>query len=461
MGGLAAAVAFAKKGFKHIEVFENAPGLGFVGAGIQIAPNLIRVLNRLGCWSGSSIEKDGTLVTDAAVIDGVTNSELALSDMSNIRALYGFPHYTGHRASLAGTLYEAAQKEPAISFHFGETVQEIISFGPGKVQFVVKHCEGEPRRLETDILIGADGIKSSVRNSLLQVLDLEGKVEDTGQACYRILLSRMDMEPYPELLKLLDGNSVKRWIGERRHIIAYPIDGHRIYNIATCQPDVNFAGPTDATWTTKGSKTDMMSIYADFCPVVQQLLQLAPDGDIVEWRLRSHTPLAEWTHGAVALLGDACHPTLPHLSQGAAMAIEDAATLAEVVARLPGSGADGRAIAKALKVYHLLRKERTATLVEMAAFSGRTLHLGEGQAKEERDRQFQEARKKGQNPDKWASPDVQKTIYEHDCVKDAQDRFDYLYASLQEQPQSSAWAVASPRSQDEKLGNHDGLPSRL
>ncbi|KAF7167615.1 hypothetical protein CNMCM6106_003094 [Aspergillus hiratsukae] len=430
MGGLAAAVAFAKKGFKDIDVFENAPGLGFVGAGIQIAPNLIRVLDRLGCWSESSIEKNGTNVSDATVLDGATNTVLARSDMTGIKALYGYPHYTGHRASLAGTLYEAAQKEPNVHFHFGETLQEVTSFGPDKVTFVVKHFQGEQRVLQTDILIGADGIKSAVRNSLLGASKLKGEVEETGQACYRILLSRKEMEPYPELLELLDGNSVKRWIGEKRHIIAYPIDNHNIYNIATCQPDSNFAGPTDATWTTKGNKKAMISVYADFCPVIQRMLQLVPDGDVVEWRLRSHTPLPKWTHGAVALLGDACHPTLPHLSQGAAMAIEDAATLAEVIARLPADGTTREDVARALEVYHLLRKDRTATLVEMAAMSGRTLHLGEGKAKIERDRQFREAGEKGENPDKWASPDVQKMIYEYDCVKDAQERFDGLYASL-------------------------------
>jgi salicylate hydroxylase len=452
MGGLAAAVAFAKKGFKHIDVFETAPGLGFVGAGIQIAPNLIRILDYLGCWSESSIKKDGTSVTDATVIDGATNREIIRTDMTGIGALYGYPHYTAHRASLAGTLYEAAQKESNIHFHFGETLQEVTSFLPGKVTFVVKHHEGKSRSVETDILIGADGIKSAVRNSLLQVLDLKGDVEDTGQACYRILLSRKEMEPYPELLELLDSSSVKRWIGEKRHIIAYAIDDHRIYNIATCQPDVNFAGPIDATWTTQGNKDAMMSVYSDFCPLIQQMLRLVPDGDVVEWRLRSHTPLSKWTHGGVALIGDACHPTLPHLSQGAAMSIEDAATLAEVLTLLPSGGVDPEAIAKALQVYHLLRKDRTATLVEMADHSSRTLHLGEGKAKELRDQMFEEAKRTGKNPDKWASADVQKMIFEHDCIKDAQERFNELYKSIGWQLQGPDGKVATvPHPRDQKL----------
>ncbi len=128
------------------------------------------------------------------------------------------------------------------------------------------------------------------------------------------------------------------------------------------------------------------------------MLALVPDGEVCEWRLRQHRELPTWVLGAAALLGDACHPTLPHLSQGAAMAIEDGAVLAEVLSRLPpgpgaGSVPDPAAIHRGLKVYERLRKHRTTHLVDLAAFSGRTLHLGEGKAREERDRQFAEHRR--------------------------------------------------------------------
>jgi salicylate hydroxylase len=446
MGGLAAALALSKKGFPHVDVYETASNLGFVGAGIQLAPNLVRVLDRLDCWSGTDLERDATHVQEASIRDGATNRELAHVPMPDIKEKYGFPHCTGHRASLAGGLYEACKKEAGVQFHFGQSLKEITSFGndSGKVSFIMQSRDGQTRTIETDILLGADGIKSTARQSMLQHLDIEAQVEDTGQAAYRIMLPLSQMSTDPDLLALLQSDGVKRWIGEKRHIIAYPIANHTIYNLSTCQPDQNFAMAPSATYTTKGDKGAMKAVFADFCPLVQKMLDMVPEGEVCEWRLRSHRPLPAWTEGAVALLGDACHPTLPHLNQGAAMAIEDAAVLAEVIARARAGADHGNGngngnsngdanidTAKALRVYELLRKDRTSTLVDLAAFSGRTLHLGEGKAKEERDRQFAAAREQGKPvPDKWASPDVQKMIYEYDCVEEARRRFDELYDGL-------------------------------
>ncbi|KAI0803972.1 hypothetical protein GGR55DRAFT_660490 [Xylaria sp. FL0064] len=431
MGGLAAALAFAKKGFKKIDVYENASNLGFVGAGIQLAPNLARVLDRWGCWD--KIFAEATKITSSSIREGSTNKELSLIQMPDIAELYGYPHCVGHRASLAGSLFEGCQKEPAITFHFSTALESIKSFGPDKVLFTVKPRNGEAYEVQSDILLAADGIKSSVRTAMLRAIGSSAEVEDTGQAAYRVMLSRADMEHDPEMLELLDSDCALRWIGEKRHIVAYPISNKSIYNLSTCQPDTNFAAAPSVTYTTRGDKSAMLKVYGDFCPLVLRMLNLVPEGEVCEWRLRSHKPLERWTLGAVTLLGDACHPTLPHLGQGATMAIEDAAVVAECVSALPVKDGeiDREALSRALSVYELLRKDRTSTLVDLAAFSGRILHLGEGKAKEERDRQFAEARKKGNSvPDKWASPDVQKMIYSHDCVTEAQEKFAELFSGL-------------------------------
>ncbi|KAK7958327.1 hypothetical protein PG988_013175 [Apiospora saccharicola] len=431
MGGLASALCFARKGFKNIDVYETASNLGFVGAGIQLAPNMLRILDRLGCWEGSQLQREATTVLETKILDGPTNSELVHVVMADVKDKYGYPHCTGHRASLAGGLYEACQKEAGVTFHFATSLERVDSFGPGRPKITVKHRDGDEKTFETDVLIGADGIKSTLRYAMLRELKIDAEVEDTGQACYRIMLPREKMEPYPELLELLDAKCAMRWIGEKRHIVAYPIAGHTIYNLSTCQPDTNFAAATNATYTTKGDKSEMKKVYVDFCPLVQQMLEMVPEGEVCEWRLRSHKVLSQWTLGSAALLGDACHPTLPHMAQGAAMAIEDAAVLAEVVSLTPGAGVDPEALAKSLRVYELLRKETTWNRVEMAAFSGRTLHLGEGEAKQERDQQFAMAKQKGAPvPDKWASPEVQQAIYSHDCMKEAADKFSELYSSL-------------------------------
>lgn len=348
--------------------------------------------------------------------------------MPDIEEKYGYPHCTGHRADLAGGIYNRCIMEPSIKFKLGHPLISIDSFTP-KAKLTIKPHDGESYQVEHDVVLAGDGIKSPTRTAILDHIGEESHEEDTGQACYRIMLKREDMEHDPEMKELLDSDCVVRWIGEKRHIIAYPVANKSIYNMSSAQPDVNFAKGVSATYTTTGSKPQMMSVYADFCPLVHRMLDLVPDGEVVEWKLRQQKPLSTWCAGSVALLGDACHPTLPHLSQGAAMAIEDGAVLAEVLSRIPDARPE--TISRALKTYELMRKDRTTTLVDMAAYSGRQLHLGEGQAKEERDRQFREHReKKGAIPDKWASPDVQKMIYEHDCVEDAAQRFDEIFGSL-------------------------------
>ncbi|KAL2200557.1 hypothetical protein P885DRAFT_57428 [Corynascus similis CBS 632.67] len=428
MGGLGTALAFAKKGFKNIDVFETASNLGFVGAGIQMPPNVVRVLHRLGCWE--DIFAEATNVKGTSIRQGSTNAELSHVEMPDIEEKYGFPHCTGHRSSLAGGLFNGCKKEKAIKFHFSTALVRVDSF-EGKPRVTLKPRDGDEYTLEVDILLASDGIKSVTRTQMLAQLGTESQEEDTGQAAYRIMLKRSEMEHDPELLELLDCDTVVRWVGERRHIIAYPVSNKQIYNLSTAHPDTHFAAATNATYTTRGSKSAMLQMYHDFCPLVHRMLNLVPDGEVCEWKLRVHRPLPTWVLGSVALLGDACHPTLPHLSQGAAMAIEDGAVLAEVVSRIPPDRIhDPETVTKTLKVYELLRKPHCSALVDLATHSGRILHLGEGKAKEERDREFRQNGKTGSVPDKWASPDVQKMIYSHDCVQEAIDKYDELFANL-------------------------------
>ncbi|CAJ0553007.1 Ff.00g115190.m01.CDS01 [Fusarium sp. VM40] len=429
MGGLTCALALAKKGFKNIEVYESASDLGFVGAGIQLAPNLVRVLTRLGCWD--SVGAEATDVKETSIRNGASNEELTHVYMPDIRKKYGYPHCTGHRASLAGSLLEGCKKESAIRFKFGHTLQSVDVFSP-EVRFTVKTRDGEAHQATADVFLAADGIKSVARSALLSQAGASMDTEDTGQAAYRVLLSRENMASDPEMMELLDSNQVTRWIGEKRHWIAYPIASRTIYNMSSIQPDTNFADAPSMTYTTKGSKSAMLDVFSDFCPLVQRMLNLVPDGEVCEWKLRSHKPLPTWSYGSVALMGDACHPTLPHLNQGAAQAVEDAVVLAEVLARVPIKSPE--AINRSLQVYELLRKDRTTTLVDLAAQSGKALHLGEGEKKAERDRLFAANKTNGGKvPDKWASPEVQEMIYSHDCMNLAGEKFDELYHGLEVQ----------------------------
>ncbi|KAJ3722838.1 hypothetical protein DFJ43DRAFT_1133795 [Lentinula guzmanii] len=413
MGGLACALALAKYGIERIDVYEAASNLGFVGAGIQLAPNMGRILERLGCWE--TITKEATEIKVASI----------RLDFSYVRKRYGTPHMVDHRSSLAGGMYDACKKEKAISFHFNSSCT-VKTWEP-KPRITVTPRDGEPYNVYVDVVLAADGIKSSVRSQILKELNVDAEVTDSGQSAYRIMLTREQMASDPEMLELLEADQVTRWIGERRHIIAYPIGDKNIYNISSAQPDVHFASAPSATYTTRGSKSDMLDSFKDFCPLVQRMLNLVPDGEVCEWKLRIHSPLPTWVRGSVALVGDACHPTLPHLAQGAAQAIEDAGVLAVVLSMLPDRNPDS--INKALRVYEVVRKERAETLVDLAAASCKTLHLGEGAAKEERDKQFAALKvKEGPSPDKYFDAEVQKMIMGIDVMRVAHDEFRKTFA---------------------------------
>ncbi|KIK64135.1 hypothetical protein GYMLUDRAFT_40392 [Collybiopsis luxurians FD-317 M1] len=435
MGGLACALALAKHGIPQIDVYESASSLGFVGAGIQLAPNMARILDRLGCWD--SIAEEATDIKVASIRQHNDNKELGCVDLTYIRKEYGMPHMVGHRSSLAGGLYEACKKEKAITFHFRSTCSEIESWSPKPTFTIIPRGDGEgtgsPYRVSADIVLAADGIKSVVRPQILRSLGVSAQVIDSGQSAYRIMLTRDQMSSDPELFSLLDSDQVTRWIGERRHIIAYPISNKTIYNISSAQPDVHFAQAPEATYTTRGSKSDMLDNFKDFCPLVLRMLDLVSDGEVCEWKLRVHNPLPTWVKGSVALVGDACHPTLPHLNQGAAQAIEDAGVLAVVLSKLPDPSPES--VNKALRVYERVRKKRAETLVDLAAASGRTLHLGEGAAREERDKQFSALKDNlgAPSPDKAVDKEVQTLILGTDAMQVAEDSFDKIFGSLEEE----------------------------
>ncbi|KAG8631619.1 hypothetical protein KVT40_000759 [Elsinoe batatas] len=425
MGGLATALALAKKGFTNIHVYEHSPGFGFVGAGIQLAPNMARILDRLGVWK--QIAETATECRDTSIRQGSTDEELSHVVLGKVQELYGYPHMVGHRADLAGGLLEGCQKESGIQFHFGNVVESVESYGP-KASFKVAALNEPAKTVTADVLLAADGVKSRVRDAMLKTLNINAKIIDTDQAAYRIMLKRSEMEDDPELLALIDSDTVTRWIGPQRHIIAYSVSNKQIYNLSTAQPDTHFAAAPSATYTTTGDKSVMMNVYGDFCPKVKRMLDKVPNGEVVEWKLRVHEPLPTWVHQNTALIGDACHPTLPHLAQGAAQAIEDGAVLGEVLAKLPDTSEDS--INRALKVYELVRKDRAYMLVNLAAASGKELHLGSGEAQKERDAAFKAG---GKNPDKWADADVQKEVYGHDCMAVARDSFEKLFEQVKGQ----------------------------
>ena len=213
-------------------------------------------------------------------IDGASDKELGHVDLTYVRSTYTYPHMVGHRSSLAGALYEGCVRESkTIHFNFSTTLTSIESFGP-KPSFTIQTRSGETSQVTCDILLAADGVKSQIRDAMLAAQNISAKIIDTGQAAYRIMLTRQQLSHDPELLALLDAEAVTRWIGAKRHIIAYPVSNNQVYNISTLQPDSNFADAPSATYTTKGSKRQMLDVFGDFCPRIARMLDLVPEGEV-------------------------------------------------------------------------------------------------------------------------------------------------------------------------------------
>ncbi|KAF7289011.1 FAD-binding-3 domain-containing protein [Mycena chlorophos] len=422
MSGLATALGLARSGFTQINVYETAKDLGFVGAGIQVAPNLARQFQRLGVWD--DVATDAVDLEEADVRACATNEILASVKMTHIADRYGQPHRVAHRSALAKALYNGCKAAmPNITVHFNSAVLG-VDFDETKLLVKQRGEEGDGHWVVADLILGADGIKSIVRKRMLAKHGEEDRAQETGQASYRVMLTREQMSSDRDLLAFLDSNASFRWIGPRRHVIAYPISNHTIFNISTTQPDINFAAAPTATYTTRADKSAMLAVYADFCDVVQRMLRMVPEGEVCEWKLLVQNPLRTWVDGNVALLGDASHPTLPHLGQGAAQAIEDGAVISWILSKLT----DPADVNAGLRVYERLRKSRTEFLVSQAAVAGRALHLTDPEAQAARDEAFRQVANGGPNPDKWLDREVQDFVYGFDCIDDAEKKWEGMFA---------------------------------
>lgn len=204
MGGLATAISLAEKGFQNIDVYEAASNLGFVGAGIQLAPNMVRILDRLGVWK--DIEAKAVDLKETRILrtyrceyvatavgllkyntGGATNDQLAHVDLNYIREKYIYPHMVGHRSNLANSMFQGCKKHKSINFFFATTVSKVNVYGP-RPTFSAVPRQGETYTVESDVLLASDGVKSVVRDQLLRHTGVDAKIVDTGQAAYRIML---------------------------------------------------------------------------------------------------------------------------------------------------------------------------------------------------------------------------------------------------------------------------------
>ncbi|MEL7258635.1 MAG: FAD-dependent monooxygenase [Pseudomonadota bacterium] len=334
IGGLAAALVLRRHG-AFVHVLEQAPEITEVGAGLQISPNGFVVLNALEL--GDQLRETSLQGTHIHLRDysgrSVTTLDLGLSGHSD--------YYFVHRADLLNLLLEAAMQS-GVEISTGFQVMDVT---PGTTPTVTDH-DGNTH--SADLIIGADGLHSVARAAL------NGTVAPffTQQVAWRAVV------PETEAAHMVD-----LYMGPRRHIVTYPLRQGRLRNIVAVEERTQWVAES---WSQQDDPDAMREVFADFGPDVQALLKRVENVNL--WGLFRHPVAPVWQSGNVALLGDAAHPTLPFLAQGANMALEDAWALGACLS----TGSD---VSSALASYQSMRKERTARIVMAASKNAWKYHL--------------------------------------------------------------------------------------
>lgn len=341
VAGLTAALALAQKGFA-VTVLEQADAIREVGAGLQISPNAAVVLQALGL--GAALDAAQGRAMAVRLCDGITGEPVLSMDLARLRPTQGY-HFL-HRADLIAML-ETAVRAAGVQIRLLQRIETVDLTGPRPRLVTAQGAE-----VEADLLIGADGLHSKTR------VALNGAAPPffTHQVAWRAVLpERPGAEQVAEV-----------HMGPGRHLVSYPLRGGKFRNIVAVEERSAWV---EESWSLRDDPMEMRLAFEGFSPRVRGWLEQVQD--VYLWGLFRHPVAQIWQRilpkGAVAILGDAAHPTLPFLAQGAAMGIEDAFTLAAHLAKFP--------LAEALPRWQAARAPRCARIVAAANGNARAYHL--------------------------------------------------------------------------------------
>ena len=349
IGGMAAALSLARLGIA-VDLLEQSAAIGEIGAGLQLGPNAFAALDALGV--GEAV-RSGAVFTDRLVMmDAVDCSEVASVPVGEaFRARFRNPYAVSHRADLHGALFGAVQQQPLIRVHTGAQV-DVLELGGARVQVHTR----DGRHFTGDAVVGCDGVKSIVRAQLI------GDVPRvSGHVVYRAVVPADDM---PADLRW---NAPVVWAGPNCHLVHYPLRHGELYNLV-----VTFHSRDREVWgVSDGSRAEVLSYFDGVHARPRQLLDRPTSWR--RWSTADREPVANWSEGNATLLGDAAHPMMQYLAQGACMALEDAVTLGAAVQACRAD--DGRFdLPAAFRLYASARVARTARVVLSVREMGRLYH---------------------------------------------------------------------------------------
>jgi salicylate hydroxylase len=347
IGGLAAALALARQGIAA-QVIEQTAAFKEIGAGIQLGPNAFWMLERLGLVA--PITALAVFPNNLIMMDSITGEEVTRIPLgAAFRAKFHHPYALIHRADLHRVLLDACRASNHIQLEASRKVIGVDDTGTG---IAVRTADGGTYRGAA--LIGADGLWSTIR----QILVGDGKPKPAGHITYRAVLPRGEI---PERYRW---NDMGFWAGEKVHFVLYPLRTGELYNLVA----VFHSDRYQEGWDSFGDPAELHARFAGTCAPVRALLDKIESWRM--WVLCDRPPIKEWSRGRITLLGDAAHPMLQYLAQGACMSIEDAVCLADQAVAADGD------YAAAFQAYQQARYLRTGRVQIMARIYGEFYHAG-------------------------------------------------------------------------------------
>jgi len=350
IGGVAAALALARRGMRS-RVLEKSPEFGEIGYGIQQGPNAYRMLDWLGVMK--DLEPQAVFTKNLILIDALSDRELTrISCGEPFRERFRAPYTVVHRRDLHGALLEACRKREEIALH---TSKELSGFTDRGKSVVANFSDGS--EYEGRAIIGADGLRSRVREILIG----DGPPQPVGHVSYRGVV------PVDQVKDQSHFDDMVIWIGPNLHLVQYRLRGGTVMNNVATVVSGKFARGERHDY---GGPKELAEVFSRTTPHVQEMLGYV--GKDKNWVLHDREPRPGWTRGKVALLGDAAHPTLQYLAQGACMAIEDAVVLS---GKLEKAGSE---VDAALRAYEQERYLRTARVTITSRIFGDIIHASGG-----------------------------------------------------------------------------------
>ena len=343
IGGLGVALALAIRGFPT-RVLEQAPEIKEVGAGIQLGPNSWRCLRELGVEP--AVKRLAVFPQALMMMDAVTGEQVVSIPLGGFEERFKAPYALIHRADLLAALLDAATSSPLIAL---ETSRQVKTFEDDGNAVRINTAEG--KRYDTPGFIAADGLWSSMRASLIG----DGKPRVAGHITYRSVLPAADVPDY------LRRNDMVLWAGPKCHMVHYPLRGGELFNLVATFHSTRY----EEGWNSYGDPAELHERFQGTCDEVKIMLR-----KIAEWRmwvLCDREPIKQWSKGRVTLLGDAAHPMLQYLAQGAGMALEDSLCLAKCLD-------EADSVEAAFTAFPLLRYLRTGRVQLAARLYGEFYH---------------------------------------------------------------------------------------